>query len=201
MGRGIRVGWLVCLLGGGCATAPPVDNPLLAGLQTACVENPVLVSPGTPTPASYQEVFEKAVDILSEYFPDLETPKPDAGQIIAKPRIAPGYEQFWKSGNPDPRARLFATLQTVRQSARIDIKPGERGGFQVFVIVERELEDLSRPTQARAGVAVFQEAATVARPFDVVTSDLSQNEPLHWFKIGRDVALEQLILTRIRNGR
>jgi hypothetical protein len=177
-----------------------VDNPLLAGLQSSCVENPVLVSPGIPTPASYQEVFEKAVDILSEYF-DLETPKPDAGQIIAKPRIAPGYEQFWKSGNPDPNARLLATLQTIRQSARIDIRPGEHGGFLVFVIVERELEDLARPTQSRAGIAVFQEAATVARPFDVVTTDRSRDEILYWFKIGRDVALEQLILTRIRNGR
>jgi hypothetical protein len=202
MGRVIRVGWLTCFLGAGCATAAPVDNPLLAGAPTSCVENPVLVSPGNPDPASYYEVFEKAVDILNEYF-DLYTPNPYAGQIIAKRRIAPGYEQFWKVGNPDPRTRLLSTLQTIRQTARIDIRPGERGGFLVFVLVELELEDLGRPSQAKVGVATFDAGltgSTVGRPYDVVTPELSKDEPLNWFKIGRDYALEQVILSRMRNG-
>ena len=79
-------------------------------------------------------------------------------QIITKPRIAPGYEQFWKPGNPDPRGRLLATFQTIRQTAVAEIRAGERGGYLVYVVVEKELEDLAKPTQARIGGAVFQAA-------------------------------------------
>ena len=200
MGRVIHVAWVACLLGGGCATAPPLDNPILAGTSKGPIENPVLVSPGTPTEAAYQEVFEKAVDILGDYF-QLLPPNPTAGQIVAYPRIAPGYEQFWKPGNPDPRARLLATLQTIRQSASIEIRAGEHGGFVVYVVVDRELEDLPRPTQAAIGVPVFQEAATVSRDHQIVNQEIATDPSGSWFKVGRDYAMEQLILSRIRNGR
>ena len=54
----------------GCATAPPLDNPVL--VRNGEIENPVLVSPGQPTAASYREVFEKVVEVLDDYF-DLQT--------------------------------------------------------------------------------------------------------------------------------
>jgi len=173
---------------------------MFAGSQTSGIENPVLVSPGVPTQEAYQEVFEKVKDIVGDYF-DLDRPNPTAGTIATRPRIAPGYEQFWKPGNPDPRGRLLATFQTIRQSASVTITSGERGGFLVTVVVDRELEDLARPSQARIGNAVFQENPTVARPFDVVNQDLSTEASQSWFKVGRDYALEQLILSRIRKGR
>jgi hypothetical protein len=201
MGRGIRVGWLICLLGAGCATAPPVENPLLAGSRTGGIENPVLVSPGMPTGTAYMEVFEKAVEILSEYF-DLLPPNPTAGQIVTKPRTAPGYDQFWRTGNPDPRTRLLATLQSMRQTATIEIRAGEHGGYLVYVVVDLELEDLAKPTQARIGIPVFETGPTVARPYDIVNPDVSTDiKSMSWFKVGRDYAMEQLILSRIRNGR
>ena len=193
--------WVICILGGGCATAPPLDNPVLAGTQTGMIENPVMVSPGIPTPSAYQEVFEKAVDIVGEYF-ELRNPNPVAAKFVSLPRIAPGYEQFWKPGNPDPRGRLLATFQTIRQVATVEISVGEHGGFLIHVIVDRELEDLSRPSQARIGNAIFQENPTVARPFDVVNQDISSDPAGEvWFKVGRDYALEQEILSRIRKGR
>lgn len=199
MGRVIRVGGVVCLLCAGCATAPPLDNPLLTGTQATAIENPVLVAPGMPTAPVYQEVFEKCIDILSDYF-DLYPPNPFSGVIVSRPRIAPGYEQFWKPGNPDPRARLLATLQTIRQTATIRIMPGEHGGFFVHVEVDRELEDLPRPSQQLIGTPVFEESATVARPFDVVNQDVTTDLTSSWFKVGRDYALEQMILDRIRRG-
>jgi hypothetical protein len=200
MGRRNRVGLLICLLSAGCATAPPIENPVLAGIQTGNIENPVLVSPGVPTAAAYMEVFEKAVDILGDYF-ELQQPNPIEGKIASKPRVAPGYDQFWKTGNPDPRSRLLATLQSIRQTAIIDISVGERGGFKVSVVVDKELEDLDRPAQTRVGVPVFETGPTVARPFDIVNQDISSDlQSKSWFKIGRDYAMEQLILSRIRNG-
>jgi hypothetical protein len=177
----------------GCLSAPPVDNPAL--VRGEAIENPVLVSPGQPTAASYREVFEKVVDVLDDYF-DLQTPNPYDGRIVTKPRVAPGYEQFWKSGNPDPRQRLFATFQSVRQIATVEIKSGERGGYLVYVVVEKELEDLPRPTQATVGSAVFQELPTVERQVEVVSPETGANQA--WFKVGRDYAFEQEILRRIR---
>ena len=154
------------------------------------IENPILVSPGMPTAAAYQEVFEKTIDVLDDYF-ELLPPNPYDGRIVSKPRIAPGYEQFWKRGNPDSRGRLLATFQTIRQTATAEIRAGDRGGYLVYIVVERELEDLARPSLARAGAAVFQEAPTVDRQLDVVSAETSADQS--WFKVGRDYALEQQI--------
>ncbi len=198
MGRGLRVGSVACLLAVGCATAPPLDNPVPLRLAPQEVENPILVSPGKPTGAAYEEVFDKTIDVLNTYF-DLMPPNPYDGRIVSRPRIAPGYEQFWKPGNPDARNRLLATLQTIRQTATARIWAGERGGYMVEVVVEKELEDLSRPIQARAGAALFQDGPTVDRTEDVVGPDTSADTS--WFKVGRDYALEQQILRRIRNCR
>lgn len=201
MGNRARVGWAACLLAAGaagCMTAPPVDNPLLVRAEPAGIENPILVSPGLPTPEAYREVFEKTIDVLDDYF-ELLPPDPYDGRIVTRPRIAPGYEQFWKPGNPDSRGRLLATLQTIRQTAVAEIRSGERGGYLVYVVVERELEDLPRPSQSRVGNAVFQDAPTVDRQLEVVGGETTADHA--WFKVGRDYALEQLILHRIRNCR
>jgi hypothetical protein len=187
------MGWPLVPALAGCLSAPPIDNPAL--VRGEPIENPVLVSPGQPTAASYREVFEKVVDVLDDYF-DLLPPNPYDGRITTKPRIAPGYEQFWKHGNPDPRSRLFATLQSVRQTATVEIRSGERGGYLVYVVVEKELEDVPRPTSAGAGPAVFQEMPTVERQVEVVSPETTGDRV--WFKIGRDYALEQQILRRIR---
>jgi hypothetical protein len=156
------------------------------------------VSPGQPTAAAYHEVFEKTVDILDEYF-ELLPPNPYDGRIVSRPRIAPGYEQFWKRGNPEARGRLLATFQTVRQTAVAEIRAGERGGYLVYVVVYKELEDLSRPTQVRMGSAAFADTPSVDRQLDVVTPEAQTEQG--WYRIGRDYALEQQILRRIRDCR
>ena len=193
-----RAGLVACLFASGCATTPPIDNPALVRPSPDAIENPVLVSPGVPTGEAYREVFEKTIDILGDYF-ELLPADPYDGRIVSKPRIAPGYEQFWKPGNPDTRGRLLASFQTIRQTATAKIYDGERGGFLVYVVVEKELEDLPRPTQARVGSALFQDSPTVDRQLEVVGGETSADQA--WFKIGRDYALEQQILCRIRNGR
>lgn len=187
---------MVCglaLASSGCLSGPPLDNPVL--VRTEPVENPVLVSPGQPTAASYREVFEKVLDVLDDYFV-LQTPNPYDGRITTKPRVAPGYEQWWKPGNPDPRQRLLATLQSVRQTATVEIRAGERGGYLVYVVVEKELEDVARPSRSTVGGATFQESPTVERQVEVVSADTTGDRT--WIRIGRDYAFEQEILRRIR---
>src|SRR5438067_2747850 len=199
MARLIRLGWAASLLGlaGGCASAPPLDNPLLVRKAADGIENPVLGSPGVPTARSYQDVFEKTIDILDDYFV-IRSADPYDGRILTFPRIAPGYEQPWKPGNPGARERLLSTFQTTRQTAAVTIRTGERGGYLVYVEVLREMEDLARPVRAPVS-AVFQESPTVDRQLDVVGPPVAPG--FAWFVIGRDYALEQLILQRIRECR
>jgi hypothetical protein len=200
MARGVWLGWAAAVVLAGCATAPPVDNPIAvrAPGRDDC-ENPVLVSPGQPTAVSYREVFEKCIDVVDDYF-QVVSANPYAGQIVTAPRIAPGYEQVWKGGNPDPRERLLATFQTVRQTCVVTLRTGERGGYLVEVVVEKELEDLPRPSRQSVG-AVFQEAPTVARDLSVVPAAAIAPSGTSWFRIGRDFALEQQLLRRIQSCR
>lgn len=184
----------------GCATAPPADNPILVRNGAECIENPILVSPGTPTGTSYRDVFEKCIDVLDDYFVILSA-NPYEGKIVTKPRIAPGYEQFWRGGNPDARGRLMATFQTVRQTATIELRTGERGGYFVLVMVAKEQEDLPRPNRQTIGASVFQEAPTVDRQLEVVGPASPSPAGTAWFPIGRDYAFEQELLQRIRECR
>ncbi|MBX9627899.1 MAG: hypothetical protein K2X82_29135 [Gemmataceae bacterium] len=201
MARASWLGWAVAAAAAGCVTAPPADNPAHLRRPAEEIENPVLVSPGSPTPGSYREVFEKCLDVVDDYFPILSA-NPVDGRIVTKPRIAPGYEQVWKGGNPDPRERLLATFQTIRQTAVVEVKIGNTGGYLVTVIVEKELEDIPRPSRQRGGSAVFQEAPTVDRQLDVVAAaTVAGADNTNWFRIGRDCATEQLILRRIRECR
>jgi hypothetical protein len=93
----------------------------------------------------------------------------------------------------------MATFQSMRQTATARIWAGDRGGYLVEVVVERELEDLPRPVQARIGGAAFAESPTVDRHVEIVGPDVTTDQT--WFKVGRDYALEQQILRRIRNCR
>lgn len=200
MTRGVRLGLAAAVAaGGGCVSAPPLDNPV-AVRPAEAVENPVTVSPGVPTPESYREVFEKCIDVIDDYFVILSA-NPTDGRIVTKPRTAPGYEQIWKGGNPDPRERLLATFQSIRQTAAVEIRVGERGGYLVGVVVEKELEDLPKPARQLSGAAIFQEGPTVDRQLDVVGAAGVAPVTTQWFRIGRDSATEQLILRRIRECR
>ena len=196
MARGVWLGWAAAVGLAGCATTPPADNPAPIRAARGDCENPILVSPGQPTAVSYREVFEKCIDVVDDYF-QVVSANPYAGQIVTAPRIAPGYEQVWKGGNPDPRERLLATFQTIRQTCVVTIRTGERGGYLVEAVVEKELEDIPRPSRQSVG-AVFQEAPTVDRRFEVVGPVPVSASGTSWFPIGRDYALEQQLLQRIR---
>ncbi len=183
----------VLVLGAGCATGPLLDNPgVLTPGTAAPVENPVYVPLGPP---SYGQVFEKAIDVISDYFEIAEYNRYD-GRIETFPRIAPGLEQPWKPGDPDFAQRLYATLQTVRHRCTVLIQPAEHGGFFISVTIFKELEDMPRPIRSTAGAAIFRSEPTVERQYEVI--DLTRFEP-SWIPIGRDVKLEQVILQRLKS--
>lgn len=189
-----RWGMMLLALVAGCATGPLVDNPvrLGGGSPAPCIENPVYVPLGPP---SYSAVFEKVLDIVDDYFAVAVENRYD-GRIETYPRIAPGLEQFWKEGDPDFRQRLEATLQTIRHRAEVLIQPADDGGYFVQVTVYKELEDLPRPSRATAGAASFRSDQTVERQFEVIDPTIFES---NWIPLGRDAALEQEILRKIKS--
>jgi hypothetical protein len=174
----------------GCASGPVLGLGGPLG-PSVTVENPVYIPLG---PMSYNQVFEKAIDVVSGYFEIAEYNRYD-GRIETFPRVAPGLEQPWKPGSPDLYQRLYATLQSVRHRAVVLIQPADNGGFFIQVTVFKELEDVPRPIRAVAGAAIFQSEPTVERQNEVI--DLSRFEP-NWIPIGRDCALEQVLLQELK---
>jgi hypothetical protein len=185
-------------LAAGCASVPPLDNPVLVRPNTTD-ENPITVAPGTPDRASYAEVYERVLNVLDDDF-DLRPSTRYSGFIETYPRTAPGFEQPWKPGSPDHRERLLATTQSIRHTARVQITDGERGGYRVYVEVWKEVEDLAAPAgvaglNAPGGLASFREAPSVDRRAELVAVSSPGRQ---WVPAGRDFAYEQKILKKIQ---
>lgn len=187
--------WLMLLfLPTGCLSTPPADNPqLLRGGVNGC-ENPVLISPGQPSPAAYAEVFEKVLSNFSDYFEIAYANRYD-GRIIGAPKIAPGLERPWVTGSPDLHERIHATFQTYRYRGDVQIRSAEQGGYLVKVTVYRELKDEGRPMGVPTG-SVFRDAPTVDRQFEVVDPSISSDGV--WIPKGRALDVEDAILKHIR---
>jgi hypothetical protein len=186
-------------LGGGCIHGPLADNPTLVKPVGCEGSDPILVAPGAPCAAAYDEVFSKVLDTLGQYPFVVRYASRYDGHIVCWPRDAPGLEQPWKPGSPEFRERLYATLQTTRHFCEVFITPTPQG-YLVKVIVEKQLEDLSRPTRSSAGAAAFRSDNTVERSFEVIDStnlDPLPGEP-RFIPKGRDLALEQELLRRIQ---
>jgi hypothetical protein len=182
-------------LAAGCMTGPIQNNPMFLRPDPAVtVQNPVWVPSLGVDRDAYAKVFENTVDIIDNYF-EIRFANRYDGHIETFPRIAPGFEQFWKAGSPDAYQRLFATFQTIRHRCEVIIEPAADGGYFIHVTVFRELEDLARPIRAGNGAAAFRSDNPVERQFEVI--DLSVLDT-NWIPIGRDVDLEQLILQRIK---
>ncbi len=181
------------LAAGGCLSSGPLlDNPVLVRPDAAVtVENPVYVPLGPP---SYGAVFEKTQSVLGDYFV-IATANRYEGRVVTHPRVAPGYEQFFKAGSPDHQERLLATLQSIRHYAVVKINPADDGGFWIDVKVFKELEDVPRPLRATAGGAAFRSDVTLERQYEVIDPNATS---AGWIPIGQDEKLEQLILQRIK---
>ena len=175
----------------GCATGPLQENPLrLRPERQVPHENPLYVPQGEQ---AYARVFDKILDVLSDYYPIAYSSRYD-GRIETAPTIAPGIEQPWKPGSPDLYQRLLAFTQTIRHRAIVVITTAEDGGYFIDLKVYKELLDTPRPSRATAGDATFRIEQTVQRQFEVIEPVLLDQS---WIPIGRDCKLEQCILDRL----
>jgi hypothetical protein len=181
----------MAVLTAGCSTGPLLENPILVRPDRAPVaENPMYLPQG---PLSYAKVYEHILDVLDGIWEIAYTNRYE-GRIETFPAIAPGLEQPWKPGSPDFQQRLYAWLQTVRHRCVVLITTADDGGYFIDLKVYKELEDMPLPIRSTAGMATFQNPSTVERQFEVIEPVVIET---NWIPIGRDVKLEQVLLSRI----
>jgi len=149
-------------------------------------------------------VWDQIVDVVDDYFRieheervQLIGDIPTEGKIDTYPRGASTIFEPWNQDSVTPYDRWQATLQSMRRRAVVFVYP-DPAGFRVEVQVMKELEDVPRPESGAISLANSQ---TLRNDDALVrlTNPVGGQEPTRgWIGIGRDVALEQVILAGIQ---
>ncbi len=195
MARTRWLGWLalVATSAAGCVSGPLPNNPQLVSVPAlAPAENPLFVPQGADEDG-YRMVFDHAYDVLHEYF-EIAFANRYSGQIQSVPVTSAGYFDALRWRFYNNYELLESSLQTIQRRATIQIFPADSGGYHVEVVVEKYLEDLPDP-QHGSGFAIFHAENPIERQYQIVEPGLVAR---NWFLIGRDHALEAVILARLK---
>jgi len=151
-------------------------------------------------PIDREFLWNQTVDAVDDYFriEREDRVRPIAGvltegRIDTFPTIGSTVFEPWRTDSTPGYEKLHATLQSVRRRATVRVIPVD-GGYLLDVVVQKELEDLDKPEHATAGGATLRHDGTIVR---------QEGPPgrysvtLGWIPIGRDLTLEQRILSDI----
>jgi hypothetical protein len=177
----------------GCSTGPLRENPVILRPDALVPQENPLYLPQGPQPEVYDKIFQKALDVVDDFFEIAYTNRYE-GRIETQPAVAPGLEQPWKPGSPDFYQRLLANFQSIRHRCIVLISTADEGGYYIDVKVLKELEDLPSPVRATAGANFWRMNSTIERQFEVIEQPIYES---NWIPIGRDYKLEQVILARM----
>jgi hypothetical protein len=167
--------------------------------------------PGVPVPPpasaaiipvhNHEVAWNDLVDVVDDYFRiDREQRVHQVGDVLTEgrietfPQVGSTLLEPHRSDSIDHYEKTLATFQSIRRRATLRVMPDPRG-YQVEVTVIKELEDLPRPELSTAGGATFRHDGSVERPVGLVSVERSGTR---WFPIGRDLALEQAILSDLK---
>lgn len=158
------------------------------------VPNPLSLPPAEDT-----FVWLQVVDVVDDYFRiRSEQPVLNRGDLISEGRLETAYRsgatfaEPWRKDSIGTFERLQSTLQSIRRRAIVTVRP-VGAGYEVEVIVQKEVEETDRSQDAIADPPVRRDN-TVSR-----RSPVANNQPvtIGWIPLGRDAALEQVILQDI----
>jgi hypothetical protein len=175
---------LLCLCGvvSGCAFFRP---PVVAG-------NPIFV------PANNEdELWERTINVVHDYFDigrESRMVGSTPGIIETRWKVGSGLLEPWQRDSHGLENRIESTLLSIRRRAQIDIMPVP-GGYQVSILVIKEIEDLPGVAYNTAGGATFPVSNPLQRDLDLVTGQAS---PSGWVPRGRDENLEAEMLRRMQ---
>ncbi len=165
--------------------------------QAALAQNPMYV------PLSDREfLWNQLVDTVDDYF-DIQREERvrlvggvlTEGRIETHPMPGATHLEPWRKDSTHGFERWYASLQSIRRRAVIAVRPQSDGGYLVEVAVYKELEELTQPEYSVASLPAVRYDGTL---------DRSQGGPrfgaatIDWIPVGRDMALEQRILSQLR---
>lgn len=188
-----RFSYLGLLLGFsmlGCASTGAQENPyVIRGSYPN--ENPLFVPQGHDA-QQYQRVYDTVYDACQKYF-DIASSNMYAGEIVGVPRISAGVFDWFSYEWYDGYELWQSTAQSIRRRLQVQISPAEVGGYFVLVKVIKELED--------PGQTVNPILQRRLRPDDTIdTQGITPSQPIgsRWIDMGRDIKLEELILSKLK---
>ena len=151
-------------------------------------------------PVEREYLWNQLVDTIDDYFDiDSERRIVNLGGVLTDGQIETHYVsgatllEPWRWDSASFYERTLATFQSIRRRASVRVKPQSQG-LAVQVVVEKELEDVSRPVQETPGSAVPRQDGSLVR---LSNSTVVDNRNLGWIPIGRDFELEQEILSEL----
>lgn len=161
-----------------------------ASLNAPTATNPVFV------PAShYETAWERTVDVIHDFkFPLARESKLD-GVIETDYVVGSSLLEPWNRDSVGFDNRLESTFQSIRRRALVRVTPAQ-GGYLVSVEAYKEQEDVRGPVANSPGGASFQVNTPLQRDLNLVVGQVT---PSGWIALGRDPALEQAMLSRIRS--
>ncbi len=203
--RGKRRSWgvrtMAGLLGGvvvsgapGCGTGPAAWR--LPSVTKIFSPQPLIDNPLLVPSSDFENVWNKSVAVIDKYF-DIESENRLSRTIRTQPQMGATMLEPWALDSATFQDRFEASLQTIRRWAVIHVDPAPTGGFRVKVEVYKFLEDMPKPDKQAAGRAVFNNDFPVNRTREIIGPVPA---PLGWILRGRDLDLEQAILTGIRDA-
>ncbi len=178
----------------GCYSTHPTGLP--PSVSRIFAPRPMLPNPYVFATDDFEVVWQKTVAEVDKYF-DIASENRLSRTIITQPVAGATLLDPWALDSTTLRDRMQATFQTMRKFAIVKIDPAPTGGWQVRMEVRQELEDMAKPDRQAAGRAVFSNEFPVNRVRELVGPVPT---PIGWIPKGRDVNLEQTILSGIRGA-
>ena len=170
---------LAVLFAGGCAAMPAM----------APVRPTPTVVPGTIT----ETTWEQTVNALHSFHFSIEKENRLAGTIQTEYLPGAGLLEPWHFDSVTLGDRIESSLQPVRRRALVTLTQLDTG-IQVHVEVTKERENPKGPTRHSPGVATYPGGQPLQRDLNVV---IGGSTPPGWIALGRDAALERVLLTAI----
>jgi hypothetical protein len=165
-------------------------------------------------PLDAELVWTKLVDVTDDFFKVHSEQRvvfangvPTEGRIDTFPQTGATILEPWRGDSVGWDERWEATLQSIRRIATMRLSP-DSSGWRVEVVVNKELEHLSRPMRATTGGASFRNDDSLYRygtPLPTLGQQVgdqprpvaSPTPNLGWIRLGRDVKLEQKMLALV----
>lgn len=188
---------VVCALFVGCASVKKAPYGTFVAHETSVDEGPLVIPDADPF-----QVWETVVDVIRVYFDKIETEYPcqrngeviTEGLLKTRPQIGATYFEPWRRDTVNLEERKESTVQTIRRTARVRVRHmGD--AYAVEVRVEKELEDLVKPSYALLPSATFRLDTQIPERNDPIAV---QDYTAGWIPQGRDYELEKEICRQLQ---